>query len=170
MSSKTVLCLQLGFVGIPLFKTMVELFEEAQPMLDGVLTNFRHWEAGTADADLPNWPWGAIQGVLENVLWMPEPLQTESGMLTAFLFLPVVAQMALVYQVCAHSVIFFLLVSANRLFSSSLKLLLTGFSFFLWAVLADETCTPADWSMGTWAILSGFCWCGFAAESLSALF
>ena len=57
MSSKTVLCLQLGFfniVGIPLFKTMVELFEEAQPMLDGVLTNFRHWEAGTAHADLPN--------------------------------------------------------------------------------------------------------------------
>jgi hypothetical protein len=46
------LCLQLGFfniVGIPLFKTMVELFEDAQPILDGVLTNFRHWEAGTAD-------------------------------------------------------------------------------------------------------------------------
>jgi len=44
--------LQLGFfniVGIPLFKTMVELFEDAQPILDGVLTNFRHWEAGTAD-------------------------------------------------------------------------------------------------------------------------
>ncbi|DBA80660.1 TPA: hypothetical protein ACH3X1_007904 [Trebouxia sp. C0004] len=43
---------QLGFfniVGVPLFKTMVELFEEAQPMLDGVLTNFRHWEAGTTD-------------------------------------------------------------------------------------------------------------------------
>ena len=28
---------------------MVELFEDAQPMLDGVLTNLRHWEAGTAD-------------------------------------------------------------------------------------------------------------------------
>ncbi|DBB03659.1 hypothetical protein WJX82_000931 [Trebouxia sp. C0006] len=43
---------QMGFfniVGIPLFKTMVELFEDAQPMLDGVLTNFRHWEAGTAN-------------------------------------------------------------------------------------------------------------------------
>ena len=50
--SRTGLCLQMGFfniVGIPLFKTMVELFEDAQPMLDGVLTNFRHWEAGTAD-------------------------------------------------------------------------------------------------------------------------
>ncbi len=49
---KKVLRLQLGFfniVGIPLFKTMVELFEDAQPMLDGVLTNFRHWETGTAD-------------------------------------------------------------------------------------------------------------------------
>ena len=50
-------CVQLGFfniVGIPLFKTMVELFEDAQPMLDGVLANFRHWEAGTAEEDLPN--------------------------------------------------------------------------------------------------------------------
>ena len=49
--------MQLGFfniVGIPLFKTMVELFPESQPMLDGVLANFHHWEVGTSDEDLPN--------------------------------------------------------------------------------------------------------------------
>ena len=47
---------QLGFfsiVGIPLFKAMAELFEDAQPMLDGVLSNYHHWEAATPDADLP---------------------------------------------------------------------------------------------------------------------
>ena len=41
--------LQMGFfniVGIPLFKAMVDLFEDAQPMLDGVLTNFEMWKAG----------------------------------------------------------------------------------------------------------------------------
>ncbi|DBB07279.1 TPA: hypothetical protein ACH3X3_008783 [Trebouxia sp. C0006] len=39
---------QLGFlniVGIPLFKAMAELFEGTQPMLDGVLANYRQWEA-----------------------------------------------------------------------------------------------------------------------------
>ncbi len=48
--------LQLGFfsiVGIPMFKAMADLFEEATPMLDGVLANYRHWEAATPDADLP---------------------------------------------------------------------------------------------------------------------
>lgn len=48
--------LQLGFfniVGIPLFKSFAELFPEAQPMLDGVLDNFKHWELGTAMEDLP---------------------------------------------------------------------------------------------------------------------
>ena len=38
---------QLGFfniVGIPLFKAMADLFEESQPMLDGVLANFRQWQ------------------------------------------------------------------------------------------------------------------------------
>ena len=48
--------LQLGFfqiVGIPLFKSMADLFPDAQPMLDGVLTNFRHWELGTPMEDLP---------------------------------------------------------------------------------------------------------------------
>ena len=47
---------QLGFfsiVGIPLFKAMAELFEDAQPMLDGVLSNYHHWEAATPDTDLP---------------------------------------------------------------------------------------------------------------------
>ena len=46
----------MGFfsiVGIPLFKAMAELFEDAQPMLDGVLANYHHWEAATPDADLP---------------------------------------------------------------------------------------------------------------------
>lgn len=50
-------CLQLGFfniVGIPLFKSFAELFPEAQPMLDGVMSNFKHWEQGTAMEDLPN--------------------------------------------------------------------------------------------------------------------
>ena len=40
--------MQLGFlniVGIPLFKAMAELFEGTQPMLDGVLANYRQWEA-----------------------------------------------------------------------------------------------------------------------------
>ncbi len=48
--------MQMGFfsiVGIPLFKAMAELFEDAQPMLDGVLSNYNHWEAATPDADLP---------------------------------------------------------------------------------------------------------------------
>ena len=48
--------LQMGFfsiVGIPLFKAMAEIFEDAQPMLDGVLANYHHWEAATPDAELP---------------------------------------------------------------------------------------------------------------------
>jgi len=35
----------LNIVGIPLFKAMAELFEGTQPMLDGVLANYRQWEA-----------------------------------------------------------------------------------------------------------------------------
>lgn len=45
--------MQLGFfniVGIPLFKSMADLFEDARPMLDGVLENFRHWEAGAEES------------------------------------------------------------------------------------------------------------------------
>ncbi|KAL3161210.1 putative 3',5'-cyclic phosphodiesterase pde-3 [Trebouxia sp. C0009 RCD-2024] len=44
---------QLGFfniVGIPLFKAMAELFEDAQPLLDGVLANFKIWEAAADEA------------------------------------------------------------------------------------------------------------------------
>ena len=51
-----VACLQMGFfsiVGIPLFKAMAELFEESKPMLEGVLTNYHHWEAATPDTQLP---------------------------------------------------------------------------------------------------------------------
>ena len=47
---------QLGFrnvVGIPLFKAMAELFEGTQPMLEGVLANFRQWEAAAKTADAP---------------------------------------------------------------------------------------------------------------------
>lgn len=47
---------QMGFfsiVGIPLFKAMVDLFEDARPMLDGVLANYHHWENNTELADLP---------------------------------------------------------------------------------------------------------------------
>lgn len=45
--------LQLGFfniVGIPLFKAMADLFEDAQPVLDGVLANFKVWESATDEA------------------------------------------------------------------------------------------------------------------------
>ncbi|DBA94754.1 TPA: hypothetical protein ACH3X1_002302 [Trebouxia sp. C0004] len=44
---------QLGFfniVGLPLFKAMAELFEEAQPMLEGVMANLQLWESA---ADTP---------------------------------------------------------------------------------------------------------------------
>ncbi|KAL0037875.1 hypothetical protein WJX79_003284 [Trebouxia sp. C0005] len=48
---------QLGFfniVGIPLFKAIADLFEESQPMLDGVLANFRQWEEiASAQPDVP---------------------------------------------------------------------------------------------------------------------
>lgn len=45
--------LQLGFfniVGIPLFKAMADLFEDAQPVLDGVLANFKVWESAADEA------------------------------------------------------------------------------------------------------------------------
>ncbi len=53
MEDRPGLWLQLGFfniVGLPLFKAMAELFEEAQPMLEGVMANLRLWEAA---ADTP---------------------------------------------------------------------------------------------------------------------
>ena len=47
--------LQLGFfniVGTPLFRAMVDLFEDAKPMLDGVLANYQQWkQIGTDAAD-----------------------------------------------------------------------------------------------------------------------
>ena len=45
---------QVGFfsiVGIPLIKAMTDVFEDAKPMLDGVLANFHSWEAASAVAD-----------------------------------------------------------------------------------------------------------------------
>ena len=47
---------QLGFlniVGIPLFKAMAELFEGTQPLLDGVLANYRQWEMAARSSDGP---------------------------------------------------------------------------------------------------------------------
>lgn len=45
--------LQLGFfsiVGIPMFRAITDLFKDAQPMLDGVLANYRSWEQMAAKA------------------------------------------------------------------------------------------------------------------------
>ncbi|KAA6427408.1 MAG: hypothetical protein FRX49_02072 [Trebouxia sp. A1-2] len=47
---------QMGFfsiVGLPMFKAMADVFEGAQPMLDGVMANYRSWEAAAAAADNP---------------------------------------------------------------------------------------------------------------------
>ncbi|KAL0043699.1 hypothetical protein WJX82_003553 [Trebouxia sp. C0006] len=47
---------QLGFfgiVGIPLFRAITELFKDAQPMMDGVLANYRMWEAAAAASTPP---------------------------------------------------------------------------------------------------------------------
>ncbi|DBB02619.1 TPA: putative 3',5'-cyclic phosphodiesterase pde-3 [Trebouxia sp. C0006] len=46
---------QVGFfsiVGIPQFKAMTDLFEDAKPMLEGVLENYHRWEAAAAAAGL----------------------------------------------------------------------------------------------------------------------
>ncbi|DBA95437.1 TPA: putative 3',5'-cyclic phosphodiesterase pde-3, partial [Trebouxia sp. C0006] len=40
---------QLGFfniVGAPLFMAVIELFEDAQPMMQGLQANYHHWESG----------------------------------------------------------------------------------------------------------------------------
>ncbi|KAL0021983.1 hypothetical protein WJX77_002623 [Trebouxia sp. C0004] len=47
---------QMGFfsiVGLPMFKAMADVFEGVQPMLDGVMANYRSWEAAAAAADTP---------------------------------------------------------------------------------------------------------------------
>lgn len=44
---------QIGFfniVGIPMFKAMVDLFPDAQPMLDGVTANLTQWEQSAEQA------------------------------------------------------------------------------------------------------------------------
>lgn len=46
--------LQMGFftiVGLPMFKAMADVFEGAKPMLEGVMGNYRAWEAAAAAAD-----------------------------------------------------------------------------------------------------------------------
>lgn len=48
-------CVQLGFfsiVGMPLFKAMTDLFDGCQPLLDGVLANFRAWEKAAEVTDV----------------------------------------------------------------------------------------------------------------------
>ena len=47
------LCSAVGFfniVGAPLFKAMTDLFEDCQPMLEGVMANLRYWEAAVQEA------------------------------------------------------------------------------------------------------------------------
>ena len=47
--------MQMGFfniVGLPMFKAMVDVFEGARPMLEGVMANYRSWEAAAAAGDL----------------------------------------------------------------------------------------------------------------------
>ena len=39
-----------NIVGAPLFKAMTELFEDCQPMLDGVMANLRYWEQAAKEA------------------------------------------------------------------------------------------------------------------------
>ena len=44
---------QLGFfniVGTPMFKALVDLFPDAQPILDGVNANFAQWQQAAAQA------------------------------------------------------------------------------------------------------------------------
>ncbi len=48
--------MQVGFfsiVGIPQFKALTDLFEDAKPMLEGAVENLHRWEAATAAASVP---------------------------------------------------------------------------------------------------------------------
>ncbi len=48
--------LQIGFfsiVGIPMYKAMVSAFEDARPLLDGVMANYKCWEAAAASGKDP---------------------------------------------------------------------------------------------------------------------
>lgn len=52
----SLLCLQIGFfsiVGIPMYKAMVVAFEDARPLLDGVMGNYKCWEAAAASGKDP---------------------------------------------------------------------------------------------------------------------
>ena len=45
--------LQMSFfsiVGIPLFKSMADIFEEVRPMLQGVMENYKMWEWEAAES------------------------------------------------------------------------------------------------------------------------
>ncbi|DBB06401.1 TPA: hypothetical protein ACH3X1_011962 [Trebouxia sp. C0004] len=47
---------QIGFfsiVGIPMYKAMVSAFEDAGPLLDGVMANYKCWEAAAASGKDP---------------------------------------------------------------------------------------------------------------------
>lgn len=48
--------LQIGFfsiVGIPMYKAMVAAFEDARPLLDGVMGNYKCWEAAAVSGKDP---------------------------------------------------------------------------------------------------------------------
>ena len=54
MGGSSFVCMQMGFftiVGLPMFKAMADVFEGAKPMLEGVMGNYRAWEAAAAAAD-----------------------------------------------------------------------------------------------------------------------
>ena len=49
-------CLQMSFfsiVGIPLFKSMTDIFEDTRPMLQGVMENYKMWEREAAANGTP---------------------------------------------------------------------------------------------------------------------
>lgn len=52
----SLVCLQIGFfsiVGIPMYKALVGAFEDARPLLDGVMGNYKCWEAAAASGKDP---------------------------------------------------------------------------------------------------------------------
>ena len=54
MGGRSFVLMQMGFftiVGLPMFKAMADVFEGAKPMLEGVMGNYRAWEAAAAAAD-----------------------------------------------------------------------------------------------------------------------
>lgn len=56
MALTAALAVQMSFfsiVGIPLFKSMADIFEETRPMLQGVMENFKMWEREAAESGAP---------------------------------------------------------------------------------------------------------------------